>query len=331
MDIDFSRAHGKLGQSGERELMVARRRKKRRKAKAPKVRPEPIQERAVAAEENMVERGALTIQQRELIDTIEGFRKSKLVVMVLKEGVSLRDGICRPLYQQLRKLGKQDRLDLLLSSRGGSSEVPAKVVSLLRGFGANIGALIPYRAHSAATHIAIGADEIVMGDLSELSSVDPRRGHPLLPPNPQDPDKPLMISVQDLRHCMAFVKKEAEGDLPPEAMVGVYKALFDKVDPLALGAIERSYDLSKQVTAKILETHMHPEKDKDRIEELANLLSDHYKSHLLQIGWKEAKDFLGLNVTYDEGELYESMIRLLELYEETFQVERAMEIEIAGQ
>jgi len=310
--------------------MVAKK-KKKPKARIPKVEPEVTQRQAAAVERRTFDIASSRAQQRELVDTIERLRDSKLIVMVLKEGASLVDGICRPLYQQLRKLGKQERLDVFLSSRGGRTEVPLKVVTLLRSFGTRIAALIPYRAHSAATHIAIGANEIVMGDLSELSPVDPRRRHPLLPPNPREPDKPLSISVQDLRHCMQFIKKEAEGDLTPEGMVAVYGALFDKVHPLAVGAIEQSYDLSKQVTRKILQTRMDPKKDKERIEKLANVLGDHYKSHVLQIGWREAEDFLGLNITYDDGELYEAMIRLLDLYEETFQAERTMDIEIAGQ
>jgi len=113
-------------------------------------------------------------------------------------------------------------------------------------------------------------------------------------------------------------------------MVGVYQPLFEKVHPLAVGALEQSYGLAKQVTRKILQTHMDPEKDEENIERLANLLSDHYKSHVLQIGWREARDYLGLNVVYDDGDLYEAMIKLLELYEEAFQEERGIDLQIAG-
>jgi len=189
--------------------MVAKKRKKKRKARIPKSEPQIIQQRVSDAERRDSDMTLLLTQQRQFIGTIEELRKSKLIVMVLKDGVMLRDGLCRPLHEQLRTLGKSDRLDLFLSSMGGRTEVPLKVVTLLRSFGMHIGTLVPYRANSAATHIAIGADEIIMGDLSELSSVDARRTHPLLPPNPEDPDKPLGISVQDLRHCMEFIKKEA--------------------------------------------------------------------------------------------------------------------------
>lgn len=33
--------------------------------------------------------------------------------------------------------------------------------------------MVPYKAHSAATLIAIGCDEIVMGSKSELGPIDP--------------------------------------------------------------------------------------------------------------------------------------------------------------
>src|SRR5512143_3665965 len=55
------------------------------------------------------------------------------------------------------------RLDLLLYSRGGDSDVPWGIVSLFREYCRDsFNVLIPYRAQSAATVIALGADEIVM-------------------------------------------------------------------------------------------------------------------------------------------------------------------------
>ena len=78
--------------------------------------------------------------------------------------------------------------------------------------------LVPYRAHSSATLTALGADEIVMTEMSELGPVDPSRAHPLLPKDElAGGDKPLFISVQDLRHVLDFLKREMGEDLTPDA------------------------------------------------------------------------------------------------------------------
>lgn len=51
--------------------------------------------------------------------------------------------------------------------------------------------IVPYRAHSTGTLIAIGADKIIMGRLGELSPVDPSTGHPFNPENPVNPKQSL--------------------------------------------------------------------------------------------------------------------------------------------
>ncbi|MBU0734226.1 MAG: hypothetical protein KKG10_08760, partial [Proteobacteria bacterium] len=44
---------------------------------------------------------------------------------------------------------------------------------MLREFCEKLAVLVPFRAHSAGTTLALGADEIVMGPLGELGPVDP--------------------------------------------------------------------------------------------------------------------------------------------------------------
>lgn len=265
-----------------------------------------------------IDLGAVRQKVPQAIMAIEKLRESKVVTLMLAEGVLLKDEICQPLYTQLRRLGKVERLDLFLSSRGGQSEIPYRIVTLLRGFAKHLGILIPYRAHSAATHIALGGDEIIMGDMSELGPTDPKRSHPLLPSDPYHAQKrPLSISVQDLRQLMGFVKKEAQTQLTPDQMVAIYQALFQQVHPLALGAIEQSYALSKQITELVLRTRPNPPDD-DAITEISNLLSDHYRSHLLLIGWREAKEVLKLPVVYEDGVLWDRMWELYSIYDQLF-------------
>lgn len=244
-----------------------------------------------------------------LIQKLEKIRESRLVTFFAYPDVIVRGDIPVQLYSQLRRIGRVPKIDLFIHSTGGESEVPWRIITLIRNFCKEFRVLIPFMAYSAATHIAMGADEIVMGDMSELGPVDPARTHPLLP---KENDQPLLISVQDLRHCIEFLKREG-GEYTPESLATIYSALFDKVHPLALGAIEQSYALARLISAKALQTHMNPETEKEKIEKIVNAFSDEFFSHHYRIGWKEAQG-LGLPITYADENLWETMWQLYEHY-----------------
>jgi hypothetical protein len=228
---------------------------------------------------------------------LERERGHSVVAYFLGEQTSLADEQIQHLYEHLRRVGKQDQLGLWIHSRGGATETPWKAVSLFREFCGRFSVLIPYRAHSAATLLSLGADEIVMTEMGELGPVDPSRRHPLLPQEeaPNGRKTPIPISVQDLRHVLQFLKREMGEELPPDAAATVYTALFEKVHPLAIGALEQSWALSIQIAERVLSTHMDPEGESEQIKAIVNRLSDHYKSHLYQINRKEARE-IGLKV-----------------------------------
>src|SRR5581483_4880496 len=140
-----------------------------------------------------------------------------------------------PLYDQLTAIGKTKKLDLFLYTRGGDTEVPWRMVSLIREFCDEFGVLVPHRASSSGTLLAMGADEIVMTPLSVLGPIDPSRTHPLLARS-QGSAEAEPISVQDMRHAMQFIREAAgtEKEMPytPEAMAQIFTALFDKLHPL---------------------------------------------------------------------------------------------------
>lgn len=65
-------------------------------------------------------------------------------------------------------------LDLIIHSPGGSAESAEQIVNYLRTQFSYIRAFVPLQAKSAATMIALGCDEIVMGLHSELGPIDPQ-------------------------------------------------------------------------------------------------------------------------------------------------------------
>jgi hypothetical protein len=69
---------------------------------------------------------------------------------------------------------EEDELDLVLHSPGGSPEAAEQMLDYLRSQFRYIRALVPLQAKSAATMLALGCDEIVMGLHSELGPIDPQ-------------------------------------------------------------------------------------------------------------------------------------------------------------
>src|SRR5207247_8347109 len=114
-----------------------------------------------------------------LLKKIEKLRGSSVICFL----TSLRPNVpgaisvdaVRVFFDHLGKLPKRpvEQLDLFLCSNGGSGTVPWRLVSLFREFAKKFAVLIPYRAYSAASLIALGADEIVMPPFAELGPLDP--------------------------------------------------------------------------------------------------------------------------------------------------------------
>ena len=175
--------------------------------------------------------------------------------------------------------------------------------------------IIPHRAASAGTVLALGADEIIMTKLAVLGPIDPSRTHPLLPGPVGGVPEP--VSVQDMRHAMQFIREAGQVNkefaYTPEAMAQIFTALFDKLHPLAIGAIEQSYALAKLIATRCLETHMTGSAADAEIATIVDKLCDDYKSHAYQIPRREAKR-IGLKVKYAPKRLEELVMKLYRHY-----------------
>lgn len=253
----------------------------------------------------------------QLINQLEQARgNTKVIVYWLTDAAKMAEPVIASLYDQLVSIGKQPALDLFLFTRGGDTEAPWRIVSLIREFCNKFAVLVPYRAYSSGTLLAMGADEIVMTPLGVLGPIDPSRTHPLLPRR-EDAAEAEPISVQDMRHAMTFIKEtakpSADTTYTPEAMASIVTALFDKIHPLAIGAIEQSYALAKLIATRCLGTHMDPVNDKAKIEIIVNKLCDDYKSHAYPICRKEARE-IGLKAIDANPSVDSAMMNLFKFY-----------------
>ncbi len=184
------------------------------------------------------------------------------------------------------------RLDLFLVSNGGNGVVPWRLVSLFREFSKKFNVLIPYRAYSAATLLALGADEIVMHPFGELGPIDPSVSNDFNPKNQQG--QPIAISVEDVKAYVTFIKKTV-GITHEDELVKAIEALCKQVHPLALGNVERFVSQSRMIAKKVLKTHMSGDEDHVIGELVENMTSKLY-FHGHPINRKEARQDLKLKV-----------------------------------
>src|SRR5581483_4713820 len=173
-----------------------------------------------------------------LIREIESIRGSSVICYLtsLRQNVPgiISDDAVRVFFDHLLRLPSKpvEKLDIFLCSNGGSGTVPWRLVALFREYSKSFNALIPYRAYSAASLLALGADEIVMHPFGELGPIDPTVSNEF---NPTDNSgRRLGISVEDVKAYVNFIK-ETVGITHEDELVKVIEVLAQKVHPLALG------------------------------------------------------------------------------------------------
>ena len=115
----------------------------------------------------------------------------------------------RPLYDHLVNLdfeSEKKKIDLYIYSRGGDVSVPWRIASMFREFCDEFNILNPYKAHSAATLLSLGADNIIMGRKAELGPIDPTLSRSI---DAQGTYPLQEISVEDVNAFLSFIKNRA--------------------------------------------------------------------------------------------------------------------------
>ncbi len=209
------------------------------------------------------------------------------------------------IYEALLSIGKQEQIGIFLKSDGGNGQAALRIVNLLRQYCKKVVALIPLECASAATMIAIGADNILMGPLSYLTAVDTSLKHQLSPRDSQN--RAVSVSLDGVNRVVNLWNKESKSsDTNP------YEALFEHIHPLVIGAIDRSESLSIRICQEIMSYHM---KDKEKIETISTQLNSNYPSHGYPITLKEAQR-IGLNAHRLDDDVNKLLLDLNQIYSE---------------
>ena len=238
-------------------------------------------------------------KRKQLLKAIEEKRSSHVIAYVTSDrsnlGAVIMPDVVSIVHDHILALEEGDRtkLDLFIYSRGGASDVPWMLVSMFREYyhKGSFSVLIPYRAHSAATVIALGADEIVMTKKAELGPIDATI--PRGPYNPTEGDtrNRLPVSVEDVTGYFALLDRV--GCARPDEKMKGFEQLTRQVHPLALGAVSRLLEETKLVGLRLLNTRAKPFTEEENHEIIRRLSSEVY-SHNHAIHRTEATKSIGL-------------------------------------
>jgi len=267
--------------------------------------------------------------RKDLIGKLEAKLETKLLVYVTADTAIVQGQISEdavlPMFEHLRAIGKQRKLTLYLYSQGGQMETPWKIISMLREFCDELHVVVPYKAYSAATMIAIGTDKILMTRKSELGPIDPA-----LQVNPLAAGKGaggLMLpdlGVEDIAAYLTFIRERAK--LTDQAAVAsAINALASHLTPTLLGRLERIYSHIRLVARNLLALHKPP-LDASRISSITEALTEKMYVHGHGIGRAAATE-IGLDVVSLDQATEDLVWSLYEEYEDAFELRQAKDVE----
>lgn len=259
----------------------------------------------------------------QLIQQIEESRGSRVVAWLMGDRKHMETKIATDqfslLYDHLVSIGKQKQIDLFLYGPGGLTQAGFGAVNLLREFCDRLTVLVPFRAMSTMTLICLGADEIVMGRLGQLSPIDPTITSPYNPPAP-GPAIPgvlnlLPLSVEDVGGYLNLAEEDF-GLEEESSRLRVLETLALKVNPIALGSVYRSRKQIGMLAKKLLTSHADSAMDMDVVKNVVSTLSRELGSHDYIISRHEAKSNLKLPVLYPDDTFEALMWDLFKKYQE---------------
>ena len=263
-----------------------------------------LQQLRANAENQVLKR--LLQHRREFIKEIERIRESKLVVFYSINPLELRD--FENIFECVKTIGKQEKLDLYIVSHGGFANPAYKIARLFQNYSEKrFSVLVPYYAKSAATILSLGADEIVMGPASELGPIDPQlisKGN-------------FQISALTLKESLDYITKAVKED--PET-APLYVPMMDKIHLMQLGHFEREIESAKQYATELLTSRKINKLKIEEAKKIASKFIERYKTHGFVIDAKMAKTLLSdtvkeIDSINSEDNLWKCMWQLYNVYD----------------
>jgi len=235
-----------------------------------------------------------TITIRDAVIELENIRNSTVISYMATQNalVGPEDaGILVDTIEMVLPANRKfEKLDFILHSPGGFLDSAYKIVRICKEYSNEFNVIVPLSAKSAATVIALGANEIVMTVFAELGPIDPIIQHPYKPD--------VRVPARSIKDFFSFLNSTETGDriiVDP-----AFKAQMSSLlDPYLIGSYQTALNSSKQIAEKLL-TENALKYRKELVQEAVRKLTEYYFSHSYVIDRNEARE-IGLKVVNSES------------------------------
>lgn len=195
----------------------------------------------------------------------------------------IQSAVITPFADAVNDVESGRPLDLMLTSLGGDAEAAIRMAAMCHAERDDFRVIVPDTAASAATLLALAAEEVVMSDTSALGPVDPQVR---LPRRDQYfPAKGIVEIVNDL-------DERTRGN--PQAFE-LYAALLADVDAVAYQTAQDAIKRTAELVPEVLRLRRSPPEDGEIEEITRNLQSS--AMHSATIGHARARE-LGVPAKY---------------------------------
>lgn len=213
-------------------------------------------------------------------------------------------------------------VDLVLHSPGGSAEAAESIVEYLRQRFDNIRVFVPVAAMSAATMLALSANEIVMGQHSQLGPIDPQF---II----STPEGPRSAPAKAILNQFELAKEQCKDP----SKLAAWMPILRSYAPGLLTQCEDSRALAVDMVSKWLEKYMFASesdataKSRAIAEWFAEY--DNFRSHARRVGREEARD-QGLNIgdLENDSELQDAVLSVHHACMHTFSGPRSISVKL---
>lgn len=261
-------------------------------------------------------------KRAELYRKIEDHRKRPLVVYVTSKRVGASSQMSSDalpyLIEQLDALPADTKaIDFMIASYGGDPMVAWRISSLLRQRVDTVAVLIPHSAYSAATLLALGANEIVMHPNGHLGPVDMQIQVP-----PHGDHQAKQFSTEDISAFLDFVRENLK-ITDQEHIRALFEVTCHEVGSLGIGFTARSSKLAVDLGESLLALHMKDDESRSKLRSIVKNMSQKFQSHAYPVNRSEAIE-LGLPVNKKQDATLEGLMweTWLSIEEETKERER---------
>ena len=248
----------------------------------------PVAKRTISKTPMFTASNAARYNRQTLIKSIEkqSGESADLICYVSSNGRQIDRDDTLGFVDLLHNIPSGRNIDLLLHTNGGDIDAAQKLIELvlarLRPSG-KLRVIVPDYAKSAGTLMALGADEIIMSDSSELGMIDPQ--FTLKDERGNDITTSVVAYVQTFDFYSEAVRKNPEDP--------VAAAMLSQFDPIVVRKFQGYRDRARDIAMKMLNrTGGESTRASSALMDI-----DRWKSHNQMIGYEDAKE-IGLSIRY---------------------------------